>query len=87
MKPVGDERCQPGGGVVLRHLWQLLQVLALLLVVLLMGTLARRACPGLEPWITGPLSAEADGVVDGGLGLLRTGYRAVASHLAVGREP
>ena len=87
MKPAGDEGCQPGGGVALRHLWQLLQVLALLLMVLLMGTLARRSCPLVAPWITGPLSAEGDRVVDGGLGLLRTGYRAVASHLAVGREP
>jgi hypothetical protein len=86
VKPADEDGCQPGGGAVLRHLWQQLRALVLLLVVLLMGTLARRACPLVEPWITGPLSAEGDRVVDGVLGVVWTGFLAIGSH-RVGREP
>lgn len=86
MKPDGKDACPPGGGIVPRQPWLLLQALALVLVMLLMGTLVRRACPLVEPWITGPLSAEGDQVVDGVLGLVWTGFQAIGSHL-VGRQP
>ncbi len=86
MSPAGGDGCQLGGSVVLRHLWLLLQALALLLVVLLVGTLVRRSCPSVEPWITGPLSAECDRVVDGVQGRVWTGFRTIGSH-RVEREP
>jgi hypothetical protein len=62
-----------GGGVVLRHLWLLVQALVLLLMVLLASTLMRRACPSLKPWITGPLSTHGDRLVDGVVDLVKAG--------------
>lgn len=70
MRQLGPAGGRPGGADALRYVSLLVQSLALLWVVLLVCTQVRWACPSVEPWITGPLSAEADWLVESMLYLL-----------------